>query len=129
MKDSLWLAIFRRLSFFLFISLLIGIIFLPLASAQEKGELRSEIASLRNELFSLRNQVSRLEREVNRLGSSSLSQSPPLPTRTAPPLQIVEGVPMGRSDPMFERLANLLIELKERVTSLEKRVNQLEKKS
>jgi hypothetical protein len=42
---------------------------------------------------------------------------------------IVEGEVVGRSDPLFERLATLVIELKEDFQKLERRVQVLEKET
>jgi cell division protein FtsB len=121
--------VFLSLLIVVLIGLAMGILGISLVAAQGEGSVRSELVSLKSDFLALSSRVSRLESEVNRLGSSAtLRQSPPpqLPSRRSPP--IVEGVPIGRSDPMFERLANLVIELKERVNDLEKRMTQLEEK-
>ena len=74
--------------------------------------------AVRSELTSLRNRVSRLEGEIRRLSGGSR----PLP---APPIR-EEGEAIGASDPMFARLATLVIELKEDIRELQKRVTVLE---
>lgn len=79
--------------------------------------------AVRSELTSLRSRVSRLEAEVRRLSGVTTR---PVPSSPAP--RIVEGEALGPSDPMFERLATLAIELKEDVRELQKRVTALEKK-
>ena len=81
-------------------------------------------SAVRSELSSLRNRVSRLEVEIRRASSSS---SNPLPRPASAP-RVVNGEAIGESDPMFERLATLVIELKEDVRELQKRVNVLENK-
>ncbi|CCQ62526.1 hypothetical protein [Crocosphaera watsonii] len=80
---------------------------------------------LRGEINRLQARVSRLESAVTNLrqGSNNNNNSPPL--NSSP--QIVDGEIIGRSDPLFERLSTLVIELKERVMGLEKRMNQLER--
>lgn len=82
------------------------------------------------ELIMLRNRVSRLENQINRISGlnrnrfePSPSSPPPAITETPP---VVDGQPIGRSSPMYERLATLVIELKEDVQNLQQRVNQLE---
>lgn len=89
------------------------------------------ITGVNSELMSLRTRVDRLESEISRLNLSiSRSNQPNRPTtyppRNSPP--IVNDRAIGRSDPMFERLANLVIELKEDVRDLEKRLIQVEQK-
>jgi hypothetical protein len=112
-------------------SLLVGIlaiaihlVYLPSVSAQSTTEFRAEINLLRS-------QIRRLEAEVRRLNQSGLrsqkpSQVPSPPTSTSPP--IVNGQPIGTTDPMFQRLATLVIELKEDVKALETRVAEIEQK-
>ena len=82
-------------------------------------------SAVRSELSSLRNRVSRLEVEIRRASSSS-SNPPP---RSASTPRVVNGEAIGESDPMFERLATLVIELKEDVRELQKRVNVQENKN
>jgi polyhydroxyalkanoate synthesis regulator phasin len=82
--------------------------------------------AVRSEITSLRSRVARLEREISSLRGRSPDSTPtPSPERDAP-AQTVDGVPVGETDPMFQRLANLAIELKERVNQLETRVAQIE---
>jgi len=99
----------------------LGIIILLLWANQVTAQSDSAV---RSELSSLRNRVSRLEVEIRRASSSS---SNPLPRPTSTP-RVVNGEAIGESDPMFERLATLVIELKEDVRELQKRVNVLENK-
>jgi hypothetical protein len=85
--------------------------------------------AIRSEITSLRSRVSRLEAEIRSVGRSGSRPSTPSEPRQITPPQEVNGVVVGSSDPMFERLATLAIELKERVTSLEKRMTQIEQKT
>ena len=86
----------------------------------------------RAETLNLKRQIRQLEGEIRRLNqsnmrSNSLTPSPtPRSTFSNPP--IVNNQPVGRSDPMFERLATLLIELKEDVQNLDKRMTAIEQK-
>jgi hypothetical protein len=97
--------------------------------------------SLKSDITSLESRINRLEQEVNYLRSSrssrtSSSQSfdlnPPQPkpptSRTTivnPP--VVDGQAIGRTDPLYSRLATLLIELKEEVNNLDRRLTAVEK--
>ena len=94
--------------------------------------------NLKSDIISLQSRISRLEQEVNRLRSNSRS-----PNRTnnnrvkqpdAPSCQncnsgnppVVNGQAIGRSDPLYEKLATLLIELKEDVKDLDRRLSNVE---
>jgi polyhydroxyalkanoate synthesis regulator phasin len=91
----------------------------PFFLAQSDTAVRSEITSLRS-------RIARLEREISALRGRSPSPTPaPSPDGNSP-AQTVNGVSVGETDPMFQRLANLAIELKERVNKLETRVAQIE---
>ncbi len=82
---------------------------------------------LRSDFRNLETRIRTLEAEVRRLqGSTSLSSLSPNSPNSYP--QIVDGELIGRSDPLMERFATLLIELKEQVKQLENRVTQLENK-
>lgn len=112
---QLWLLIF--LVFLLL--LLLNPVTLPL-NAQSETEWRSQI-------YSLRGRVERLESEVRRLGQSNLSSNSSFNSSSgSTPPQIIDGELIGRSDPMFERLATLVIELKERIDKLEDRIKTIE---
>jgi polyhydroxyalkanoate synthesis regulator phasin len=76
--------------------------------------------AVRSEINSLSTRVNRLENDIRSLMQSG--------SRTTRPINPSEPSQIASSDPMFERLANLTIELKERITGLEKRVTQIEEK-
>lgn len=79
------------------------------------------------EINNLNNRIRQLESEVHRLQRSNRTPSPAT-TGSSGSLspQVIDGELVGRSDPLTERLATLLIELKEQVRALEQRVTQLE---
>jgi hypothetical protein len=82
--------------------------------------------NFRSDINSLNARVSRLETailDLRQQQSNSHIREPSI--RISPP--IIEGEPIGRSDPLFERLSILVIELKGRVMNLEKRMTQLQK--
>ncbi len=86
--------------------------------------------SINAEISSLRSRVNRLESEIRRISRSSSNLSSP--RETSPPRNtspaIIDGNLIGRSDPLFERFANLLIELKEDVRDLNTRLIEVENK-
>ncbi|MFB6276595.1 MAG: hypothetical protein ABEI32_10695 [Halothece sp.] len=93
------------------------------SNAQGIG-LESRMSQLESEIFQLRSRLSNLESQISRANPPSRqpSQRPDIPSpsprrQTIPP-----------SDEMFDRLATLVIELKERVQTLEKKVAKLEAK-
>ena len=85
--------------------------------------------SINAELSSLRSRINRLESEIRRLSRSGNLASPrdPNPPRNTSPANI-DGNLVGSSDPLFERFATLLIELKEDVRDLNKRLIEVENK-
>jgi outer membrane murein-binding lipoprotein Lpp len=87
----------------------IGIGNLPATASVE-----SDVVRLESEVFQLRNQLGRLESEVQRLNSSSRSNASDDATATTQP-----SLGDRSGDPMFDRLATLVIELNRRVDRLE----------
>jgi hypothetical protein len=95
---------------------------------------------LESDIISLKSRINRLEQEVNYLRSSTNSRSPssrsleltpPKPNQPSTPpnsgITIVDGKVIGRSDPLYSRLATLLIELKEQVNNIDSRLTAIEK--
>ena len=85
------------------------------------------LTGINAELSSLRSRVNRLESEIRRIGRpSNLPNTRPVnPPGNTPPATI-DGNLVGSSDPLFERFATLLIELKEDVRDLNKRLIEVE---
>lgn len=112
------------------LALILGFVLLPrLTLAQAPGLLESRMARIEAENFQLRSQVSRIESQLAQLSGRPLS-SPQKPSPNSPAPQISSRTnrrQVSSSDPMFERLATLVIELKERVQSLESQVAELKK--
>ena len=85
-----------------------------------------------SELLNLRTRVNLLEAEVRRLRQSRPRTAPPRRTdspTSAPPINLPQTESqLGTTDPMFQRLATLVIELKERIIELEKRTATIEEK-
>lgn len=110
--------------------LILGFLLLPrFTLAQVPAFLESRIARLEAENFQLQSQVNRIESQLVQLSGRPLSSSqrpnPNPPTPQISPRNNRRQV--SSSDPMFERLATLVIELKERVQSLEAQVTELKK--
>jgi hypothetical protein len=85
------------------------------------------MSQLEADNFQLRSQVSRIESQLAQLSGR------PLPQASTPNQPVPQITPrtnrrqVSSSDPMFDRLATLVIELKERVQSLEAQVAELKK--
>lgn len=102
------------------IVLLLGL-WIAAAKADNLSSLQSRVSRLESDNYRLRSRLNRLESQLKRGSlSSSLDNQEP------------SGLPSSSSAPsiekqMFDRLATLVIELKERVKDLELRVDALEK--
>ena len=96
-------------------------------SAQSPTRLNAEISSLRSRVNRLESEIRRLNKSVSSTNIAEPERSPQ-PSRSSPPPTVVDGQIIGRSDPIVERLAILVIELKEDLRSLDRRVTELENK-
>jgi len=96
--------------------LVLGFVLIPRFSNAQSIGLESRLSRLEAEVFQLRSRLSNLESQISRVDRSAPSPSlPSLRQQTINP-----------SSEMFDRLATLVIELKERVQTLEAKVFQLE---
>ncbi len=98
-------------------------------SAQGSIADATRIARLESEIFSLRSQINRLQSDVARLGRQPAASPPisrPQPQEESPPVS----TPRQPNDPslaqQFDNLAILAIELKERITTVEQRLAEIE---
>jgi BMFP domain-containing protein YqiC len=105
-----------RIVLFVLIGALVLLGFAPKVTAQYSN-LDVRLSRIEAENSQLRSRISQLERAVSRGGS--ISRAP----QRSPNAEIIEG-PVS-SDPMFDRLATLFIELRERVDTLEAQVAEL----
>ncbi|MEA5534940.1 hypothetical protein [Crocosphaera sp. XPORK-15E] len=87
--------------------------------------LASDDSRFRGDIDRLNARVSRLENAILNVRQQQNNSANNPSINTSP--QIIDGELIGRSDPLFERLSTLVIELKERVMNLEKRMTQIEK--
>ncbi|WP_446859061.1 hypothetical protein [Phormidesmis sp. 146-20] len=94
---------------------------LPLQScspAQAQAGLDSRVSRLETDFFGLQSRLSQIESRIPRS-----SVAPSLPSNPVP-----QSRPrVASADPQFDRLATLVIELKERVTQLEKRLAKIDR--
>ena len=113
----------------------LGIIYLT--QVDSPGSAQSDL-NLKSDIISLRARIGRLEQEVNRLRGSQSKPNPRLRTEQPssssvpstpvnPP--VVNGEAIGSSDPLYQRLATLVIELKEDVRSIDRRLSKIEKQT
>lgn len=93
--------------------------------AQSSSALESRISRLESDSFQVRSQLTRLESQLGQLSGRSSSQTPTPNRPPQVPPRSTRQRQVSSSDPMFDRLATLVIELKERVQALEKQVTQL----
>ncbi|MBD2089199.1 hypothetical protein H6F67_04940 [Microcoleus sp. FACHB-1515] len=107
---------FRWLQLLMILALAIALSFRATsASAQSTAQLSSQISRLEAQNTLLQSRVSRLEAAIGRVGNN-----PPLPA--VPPPSAPAGTSALASDPMFNRLATLAIELRDRIIVLEDRL-------
>jgi hypothetical protein len=123
---------------FVFMWFLIIAIFIAINLSSHQKILAQSSTEFSGEISSLRSRISRLESELRRLSQRNFSNSRAYPkprqdslenADVLPPIYnppSVNGQSIGRSDPMFERLATLLIELKEDVRNLDQRLTTVE---
>lgn len=119
----------RKILSAILLAILISLMVINTTSTTVFGQ---SATSLNAEISSLRSRVNRLESEVRRLGRSSnlpnnRTTNPPRsnsPSNSPP--STIDGNLIGKSDPLFERFATLLIELKEDVRDLNQRLTDVE---
>ncbi|HEY9600875.1 MAG TPA: hypothetical protein V6C85_04640 [Allocoleopsis sp.] len=93
-------------------------------SSLQSAGLESRISGLESEIFQLRSQIYQLQTQVSRQAGTGIRSSPTIPPSSPVTPNAARLAPSAiGDDPMFKRLATLVIELKERVTALEKKVN------
>ncbi len=86
---------------------------------------------IESRLSNLEADFNRLESQINQLQSQLQGRPQSSPRTTLAPPQSQRSrrnLPQENREKMFDRLATLVVELKQQVNALEKRVNQLEKR-
>lgn len=110
---------FRKLLFIGFFVIIIwGGLFPDIAVS---GLLESRLNNLESKFSRLESQVNRIETQINR-GSSS----PKIFNNSLPSQHPARRLSQSERDKMFDKLATLVIELRQDVNQLQKRVSQLE---
>ncbi|MCY7322656.1 MAG: hypothetical protein LH660_12865 [Phormidesmis sp. CAN_BIN36] len=105
---------------FLAIAILLWLLILPLQAcspAQAQAGLDSRVSRVETELVGIQTRLNQIE--ASRSGQGIL-----VPAPIAPSGDRRGGRPVLSADPQFDRLAALVIELKERVAALEARLNR-----
>ena len=99
----------------------------PIVQAQSITGLNADISSLRSRINRLESEVRSLSRSTssNRNVRNIPQREYPSSTINNPPA--INNTVVGRSDPLFQRLATLVIELKEDVRDLDQRLTAIEK--
>lgn len=96
-------------------------------SAQATSDMfESRISRLEVDNYQWRSQLNQIQSQLNAISQSQnrIAQG----NRTAPPSFPQGNKPRLSNDPMFDRLATLVIELKQRISKLEVQVTDLKKK-
>ena len=97
----------------------------PIVQAQSITGLNADISSLRSRINRLESEVRSLSRSTSSNRNVRNIREYPSSTINNPPA--INNTVVGRSDPLFQRLANLVIELKEDVRDLDQRLTAIEK--
>lgn len=115
---------FRRMGIIAIALFLLSTVFQLRTAAQGYSGLESRLSNLEGDVRQLRAQMSRLESQA-----TSITPPYPAPARSAPIPTPSRDRNRGNysSDPMFDRLATLVVELKQRVSQLEQQVGDLRK--
>ncbi len=96
------------------------------SAVRASSDLGPRVSRLESEILNLRTQIYRLESQISSASRSSPQRSAPPPRAAAPEEEPRLYRPISPTDPMFDRLATLVIELKQQVSQLENRVSALE---
>jgi BMFP domain-containing protein YqiC len=93
------------------------------AFTQSLTGLDSRVSRVESQNTVIEARLNQLENQISRIGQATGIRVP-----TSPPLLQGQGIPRGTlsADPMFNRLATLAIEQKERMDQLEARLNAIE---
>lgn len=105
---------------------ILGFVIIPVyVKAQVSSGIESRLVRLESANLQLRSQISRLESQLNQVQGRTSSRpnlSTPVRPPTSPTVPYRGSTSTLSSDPMFQRLATLVIELKERVQALEAKI-------
>ena len=116
----------KKIGLFCLVLILVLAILPSRIKAQGLSNLESRISTVEADNFQLRSRLDRIESQLARLTNRSLSSRSEL-NRPAPLIPSRLNRQRVSADPMFDRLATLVIELKERVNALEAQVAELKR--
>ncbi|WAL59536.1 hypothetical protein [Thermocoleostomius sinensis] len=117
---SFWVKFLFRPLHLLALALVLLLSWQTIATAQDTSFLSSRVSRVESETSALRSRLSQLESQVSRLSSNAgIGYATPSEVDIPQPS-------VSSSDPMFDRLATLAIELKERIVVLEEQVADLQ---
>lgn len=99
----------------------------------QKPVVAQSITGINSEISSLRSRINRLESQFRNLRNSNSNSFSNSPSNSSEPLErvprgVVGDRVIGSSDPLTERLATLIIELKEDIRNIETRLDTLEER-
>jgi exonuclease VII small subunit len=115
----------QKLAISLFTLMLLLGLWQHAAVPQSLSAVGVRVSNLESQVYQLRSEVSQLNnavRSLNRGNAPAPISVPPLPTAPPRPVQ-----PALTNQQMFDRLATLVIELKERMNDVEARLAKIEK--
>jgi len=116
----------RRFWIVAFSVLVFGLVSTAPSAAQNLGRIETRLSRLESQVFELRSQLRQLGAASGQPSRSLAAPRQTVPRRATP------AIPSNNSrtlagDPQFDRLATLVIELKERMDRLERRLDQLDR--
>lgn len=115
-------SFFKKIVLSCLILLLVTVAWTWLIPAPASSQTQSQINALEVDINGIESRLNRIEAQLNQLGRFAPPTATPPPSRTN---SRRNRVPLSR-DQMFDRLATLVIELKQQVNKLETRVSKLE---
>lgn len=108
------------IAIFCFLIVLLFGLWIGVAKAQSLSSLKARVSRLESENYRVRSRLNRLESQLKRMSfPNSLDDQEQILLPSSPSAPSIE-------EPMFDQLAILVIELKERINALELRMDALE---
>ncbi len=103
---------------------LVLIAWAALIPAPASSQVESRINALEVDINGIESRLNRIEAQLNQVGNGS--PRAPLSAPSPPPSNSQRNRPELNREQMFDRLATLVIELKQQINALEARVSKLE---
>ncbi|PPS39819.1 hypothetical protein [Chroococcidiopsis sp. TS-821] len=113
---------FRKIIWFSLVAIAVVFVWGNLLAHPAASQVQSRINALEVDLRGVQSRLNRIEAQLNQSRSIQSPRTPiNIPTPPGPRAQ-------SNQEEMFDRLATLVIEIKQQVNNLEKRVSTLEKR-